>query len=209
MKTLLTLTILFLFAAGFPNPMQACVPTIEWIQDYSWDPPGPISICVLPDGEAKIYSYLSAGQEINAVLLFPVEDWTDDPPFPRVHVEWFGGGPEVNCGFSEVVLTSDSEGWVTWTPDFQGGGHRGPDEAVYLGLMMMELCPNQHLELQEDVYFNSPDISGDLKVDLTDVQIFSGDFFGNYDYRCDFNGDGVINLSDIPIMAQAVGSACR
>jgi len=106
-------------------------------------------------------------------------------------------------------LPSDSEGWVTWTPDFQGGGHRGPDEAVYLELGMMSLCPNQHLELQEGVYFNSPDISGDLKVNLADIQLFAGDFFGDYDYRSDFNWDGVVNLSDIGFMAQAVGSACR
>ena len=209
MKILMFLAILLVAAAGFVSPIQACVPTIEMIQDYRWDPPGPLSICVLPDGETRTYSYLSSGQEVNVVLQFLVEDWTADPPFPYVHVELFDGGPEANCGSNEVVLSSDAEGWVSWTPDFQGGGHRGPDEPVYLGLMMMQLCPNQHLELQESVYFNSPDISGDLKVDLGDIQIFAGDFFGSYDYRSDFNGDGVVNLSDVGFMAQAMGSACR
>jgi len=201
--------ILLVLAVGSAGPLQACVPTIEMIRDFRWDPPGPISVCVLPDGAVRTYSYLSSGQEVNAVLMFLVEDWTGDPPSPFVHVEWFGGGPGVNCGFSAVVLSSDSEGWVTWVPDFRGGGHRGPEEPVFLGLMMMELCPNQHLELREGVYFNSPDISGDLEVDLADVQLFAGDFLGSYKYRSDFNADGAVNLSDIGIMAQAIGSACR
>ncbi|MEN8006209.1 MAG: hypothetical protein ABFS42_04300 [Candidatus Krumholzibacteriota bacterium] len=208
MKILMTLAILMVSAAGFFSPIQACVPTIEMIQDYSWDPPGPISFCVLPDGEVRIFSYLSSGQEINPVLHFRVESWTSDPPFPYVHVELLYG-PEVICGINEVVLSSDSEGWVTWTPEIQGGGHREPGEATHLLLAMMGFCPNQHLELLEGVYFNSPDITGDLKVDLADVQLFAGDFFGSYDYRSDFNADGLVNLSDLPFMAQNIGSACR
>jgi hypothetical protein len=207
MKNLFVLTIIFVTAAGFVCPVQACVPVIEWIQDYRLDPIGPISICVLPDGPARTFS--ASGQEIDAVLQFLVESWTSTPPFPAVMVEYFSGGPEVICGSYVDLLQSDAEGWVTWTPDLQGGGHRGPDEAVYLELGMMGMCPNQLLEVQEDIFFNSPDINGDLKVDLGDIPIFASDYFGSYEYRSDFNWDGVINLSDIPIMAQAVGSACR
>ncbi len=57
-------------------------------------------------------------------------------------------------------------------------------------------------------HFNSPDINGDLVVNLTDIAWFAGDYFGPYDYRSDFFWDGVLNLSDIALMAQAVGASC-
>jgi hypothetical protein len=205
MKIFVFLAILMASAAGFLDHSQACVPVVEFIQDYRWEPPGPISVCVLPDGAARTYTF--PGQEVNAVLQFRVEDWVNAPPFPAVPVEWWGGGPEVVCEPHVVFLPSDSDGWVTWTPDLQGGGHRGPDEAVYLSLWV-PVCPNQQLDLFEGVFFNSPDINGDLKVDLVDIQLFAGDFFGNYDYRSDFNWDGLLNLTDIPPLAQHYGHSC-
>jgi hypothetical protein len=55
---------------------------------------------------------------------------------------------------------------------------------------------------------NSPDLNGDLAVNLTDVSHFVGSFFGTYDYASDFQWDGVINLSDIVLLAQGLGSEC-
>lgn len=206
MKVLMILIILIVSAAGFVNEVNACVPVVEMIQDYRWEPPGPISVCVLPDGVARTFTF--PGHEVNAVLHFRVEDWENTPPHPAVPVEWLDGGPESVCLPYEVEIPSDSEGWVTWVPDLQGGGHRGPDEAVNLSLWI-PVCPNQLLEPSEGVYFNSPDISGDLKVDLVDVQLFAGDLFGEYDFRSDFNWDGTLNLIDVQIMAQAMGSTCE
>lgn len=207
MKILLILAILVVSAAAFNSAAQACVPGIEMIQDYSWDPSEPISICVLPDGEAR--AFISGGQPVMAALRFPVMRWDTIPvAFSPVPVEWFDGGPEVICGPNVVELITDSDGWVTWTPDIQGGGHRGPDEAVDLSLWI-PVCPNQQLDILEGIYFNSPDINGDLRVNLSDVPDFAGDFFGAYDYRSDFNWDNVINLSDIVFMAQSLGVACE
>jgi hypothetical protein len=44
----------------------------------------------------------------------------------------------------------------------------------------------------------SPDLNGDLIVNLLDIAAFAADFFsGVYAYRSDFNNDGVLNLADI------------
>ncbi len=176
------------------------------IGEYTWDPAGPVSVCIFPDGEAR--AFLAGGQAVTASLRFPVINFDDELPYDAVVVECIYGGPEVTCQPFEVELPSDPEGWITWIPDFRGGGHRGPDEDVYLSLWV-PVCPNQLLEISEGVYFNSPDINGDLQVNLMDIPLFALDFFAGYDYRSDFNWDGVINLLDIEIMAQAVGSACE
>ena len=57
-------------------------------------------------------------------------------------------------------------------------------------------------------YFNSPDINGDLAVNLSDVVLFSQDRYGDYNYRSDFNFDGVVNLSDQIILVGALGVGC-
>lgn len=57
-------------------------------------------------------------------------------------------------------------------------------------------------------HFNSPDINGDLAVNLTDIAIFAGDFFGVYNYRSDYFWDGILNLSDIALIAQGYGAHC-
>lgn len=58
------------------------------------------------------------------------------------------------------------------------------------------------------VSYNSPDINGDLVVNLSDVATFAGDFFTGYNYRSDFNYDQVINLTDVAMFASAMGAVC-
>jgi hypothetical protein len=65
------------------------------------------------------------------------------------------------------------------------------------------------LQAPMDIQFNSPDMNGDLVVDLIDVGIFSVAFFSpTYDYCADFCADGVINLIEVGIIASAVGAQC-
>ncbi len=56
--------------------------------------------------------------------------------------------------------------------------------------------------------FNSPDINGDMVVNLSDVAQFASVYFGTYAYRADFFWDGIINLSDLVLMAQGFGATC-
>ena len=57
--------------------------------------------------------------------------------------------------------------------------------------------------------FVSPDINGDLIVNLTDSGFFAQDLFITYHFRSDFNADGVINLSDSGFMATSIGINCN
>jgi hypothetical protein len=64
------------------------------------------------------------------------------------------------------------------------------------------------MPLSLDIAINSPDINGDLQVNLSDVVAFTQDYFGAYNYRSDFFWDGVLNLSDVARMAQGMGAIC-
>ena len=103
MKILLILAILVVSATGFISPAQACVPTIEMVQEYIWNPGQPVSICVLPGGEAR--AFIPGGQPVAAALRFPVDRWDTVPvAFSPVTVEWSSGGPGVVCEPHAVEL---------------------------------------------------------------------------------------------------------
>ena len=56
---------------------------------------------------------------------------------------------------------------------------------------------------------NSPDINGDLVVDLVDLGMFAGDYNNaSYDFRSDLTGDGIENLADIGEFAMYNGDEC-
>jgi len=59
-----------------------------------------------------------------------------------------------------------------------------------------------------DILVNSPDISGDLQVDLTDVILFVTDMFSAYNYRSDLYWDGILDLSDVVLLAQHMQHNC-
>jgi len=59
------------------------------------------------------------------------------------------------------------------------------------------------------LWHNSPDINGDGKVNLSDVPEFAGDFFGGaHPFRSDFQYDGNVNLSDVVKLSQGLGAEC-
>ena len=60
-----------------------------------------------------------------------------------------------------------------------------------------------------DIRVNSPDINGDLVVNLVDVAAFAEGFMGGvYAFRSDYNFDGVLNLIDLGAFASHLGETC-
>jgi hypothetical protein len=59
-----------------------------------------------------------------------------------------------------------------------------------------------------DIIYNSADFDGDLLVNLTDIGLFT-QTLGVYDYAGDFNYDGVINLTDIAFFTPGIGTQCE
>ncbi len=55
---------------------------------------------------------------------------------------------------------------------------------------------------------NSADLNGDGVANLSDIPLFAGDYLGPYAFRSDLMFDGAVNLSDIPRLAAGIGAAC-
>ena len=101
---------------------------------------------------------------------------------------------------------TDNNGETTFSNSLSAGAVTTADWSD--GLMVL-VSGHPLLQSPFDIYINSPDLNGDLFVDLTDVVLFTQIFHSSYSYAADFNWDAVINLSDLVLLAQAMGASCR
>ncbi len=118
----------------------------------------------------------------NAIAGYPFQDiWVDDT----------GDGSISLCkGGSVADFNTDAAGATTISGAIAGGGFTQAGVQVYLAG-----TPLAGPALAIDM--NSPDMNGDLEVNLIDIGIFGADFGGAYNFRSDLVPDGVINLSDV------------
>ena len=102
---------------------------------------------------------------------------------------------------------TDSAGQTTFTLTYHGGGWQFMNcqvwvlEASGVYMPIPQVLP---------VSMNSPDISGDRVVDLTDIVLFINDLHapGPAPYRSDFAWNQVLNLTDVVIFTRGIGAIC-
>ena len=130
----------------------------------------------------------------DAIANFPFEDmWLESADGGVVSCHWWGMIADQN---------TDINGMTMWAnPPIAGGHSQGP---VIVFVNGSPLLSNSGLPLE----FISPDINGDLVVNLQDLSILAPDYYSGYSFRSDLNGDGDINLSDIYIFSQHLGAQC-
>lgn len=202
------LTVFFL-----PQPCLADDPT--GIPDIShsfasiaYDGPGIPALLVVPDGSGNPFTQarIEDGNEVDATITLTILDPLDLPianyPFEDCWLESMDGGLVPCVGGTTADHNTDPDGITEWVnPLFAGGFSETP---VYVMINGEALVTNPGLPL----YFNSPDLNGDLAVSLHDVPIFTGDYFGSYHFRSDFHRDGAIDLRDIAILARKMQANC-
>jgi hypothetical protein len=122
--------------------------------------------------------------------------WVDDS----------GDGSIALCqGGSLADASTNTAGATTFSGAFSAGGFTQAGLQVYLaGTPVIGGGSNGVLAI--DV--NSPDITGDLRVNLADIGEFGLDFGGAYSFRSDFQADGVINLADVGELGIHNGEVC-
>jgi len=105
------------------------------------------------------------------------------------------------CVPPQVDGPPDSSGTATFSGALIGGGQT--DKWLWASGMMPEPpC----IVVEINVRLVSPDINGDLKVNLLDFALFAMAWPpAAYDYRFDFNGDSMIGLVDLALMAGHFG----
>ena len=172
----------------------------------------PMSLFCTPGGTGHPFDQASTylGGQGDATIFLQLDEPISGAPLAMYPAEdmWLIGtaGGLVACsGGTAADHDTDVEGRTFWSLPLRAGGHLDPDEGERL---VIELGTYSIVEGSLDhLRFNSADIDGDGRVNLTDVGFFNSDLGGSA-YRSDFHWDGVVNLSDAGLMAAALGAAC-
>lgn len=164
------------------------------------------TLLVLPDGSgAPLTAALRpGGLLVDATIHLTLIDGCGDPIccFPRedMWLESQDRGLVVCAGGSIADRNTGPDGQTEWTLPLKAGGHSQADCQVVVNAWILSGSVPLH--------FNSPDLNGDRAVSLIDVASFARAHFGPYSFAADLRVDGVLNLSDIAVMARGAGTDC-
>jgi hypothetical protein len=190
-----------LATAGIPDPTE----TVATMPNGTNDD---LVLFVLPSGigsgfdEAQIKN---VGTVVDATIEMIVKDAFGAivANFPAEDM-WLESGDMgmVPCtGGSTADQDTDGVGFTRWANPLNAGGNSEALCYVYVNGLALNGAPFT-------LAFNSADMNGDGSVNLVDVGLFSGAFFGAYDFAADFYADGALNLVDVGRLAQGLGGSC-
>jgi hypothetical protein len=169
-----------------------------------------LTLVVAPDGSGPTLDQarLPSGGLADATITLILRDanWDPIPHYPRedLWLESEDQGLVICQGGTIADADTDLGGMTHWQNPLLGGGHSQALTVVKVNGSEPELTSGVRLN------FNSPDINGDLVVNLSDVVLFSQDFFAHpeFSFRSDYFRDGQINLSDLAVFVQFYGGMC-
>jgi len=174
----------------------------------AYEGPDVVSLMVMPDGsgpdftEARIAFGNPVDATINVEFLDAVLDLVVGFPSEDMWLESRDSGMVMCAGGTVADGPTDAAGRTTFSlPPRAGGWSADVTQVVISGSPV-------YTQAGLDLHINSPDINGDLQVNLSDVQLFAEDFYGSYHFRSDLSYDLQVNLSDLLPMAEAMGAAC-
>lgn len=194
--------------AGVPDPAFSSV-----VMDPGADG---ANLMVVPDGSGMAYTQamLNTGSstppvdgtsvQVDATLTVTLIDSNGDPvflyPFEDLWVETSGGGLAFCAGGTAADQSTDEFGVTTFSDPIAGGGSS-------FGELVVVMVAGSPLTQTPDLTFNSPDINGDLVVDLADIVFFVPMLF-TQNPQGDYNASDLVNLSDAVFFSQAIGKSC-
>ncbi len=161
----------------------------------------------VPNGNGNGFdAAVGAGGAVDATITVVVNDGTPAPianyPFEDVWIESLDGGMVACTGGATADASTDALGMTQFQNPLQAGGWSLANTIV--------LINGNQIPGSVSIGYNSPDLDGSGAVNLTDVQLFAGDFTtpATYDFRSDLFFDAIVNLSDLPLLAAAIGASC-
>jgi hypothetical protein len=204
------LLLIALLSAGLALPAAATgLPDFD-LSTVTIATPGPIMMRVHPDGSGPPFTeaFKSPSVRVDATVTLQLLDGMGMPignfPAEDIWLQAVNGGL-VACGGHAGLIpdrNTDANGETVWVAPPRAGGHTTGLSLVYVN--GMPVTSSAGLELR----FTSPDLDGNLVVNLSDGGLFTQDLFGTYAARSDLNWDDVINISDVGVMASAMGTDC-
>jgi len=166
----------------------------------------PVVVVNFPNGEGKRFdeARISGGAvngTIHVILLDAVGRPFPDYPSEDLWLESNDSHLSLCPEGSSADAFTDVNGETTWVLPLRAGGYSEDYARVIVNGMHLS-GPGLN------VHFNSPDINGDLRVNLSDLPLFTHDYFGEYLFRSDFHFDHIINLSDVTILVRGMNASC-
>jgi len=169
--------------------------------------PDPVVVVNFPSGEGRRFDEARiSGGVVNGTIHLMLLDGMGVPinDYPREDI-WLisvDGGAASCIQGSLADANTDVNGETSWVNPLMAGGYSEANTSVIINGSPL-ISPGLN------IHFNSPDINLDGVVNLTDVAMFSQDFFGwTYQFRSDFHFDGFLNLSDLAILGEGIGASC-
>jgi hypothetical protein len=152
---------------------------------------------IITDATISLTLLDGAGAAIN---LYPFEDmWIESGTF----IDADNPGLVGCTGGTSADASTNAAGFTQWSVPLNAGGWSLDNTVVVINGAPLTGTPSM------PIWHNSADINGDGNINLSDVQLFAGDFFAPaYNFRSDFVFDAIVNLSDIVPLAQGVGASC-
>lgn len=167
-------------------------------------PPGDHVVLICPRGDGPTLA------EAGAVITLTYTDLPGGQPLPGIGPAWSPGGCNggiVWCGPDPTSDgPTDANGQTTVSGVLAGGGY-DTEISWLVGGMPLPYCYQQYVPL----VLVSPDIDGDLDVDLVDLSLFAFAYASPpkpYDQRFDFDGSGSVDLVDFALFANHYNHRC-
>lgn len=174
-----------------------------------------VSVETLPSGDGRPLNAARTSNGtpgntsiIDATITLTVLDGVSAPiylyPSEDMWLQTTSGGLKLCPGGSVADFSTNISGVTTFSHAVYGGGHSETEQTVVM--INGSALSGSNMNIR----WNSPDISGDLHVDLTDTVVYAGDALHPlpYHYRSDMLFDNQINLSDTVLYAQGIGKVC-
>ncbi len=219
MKILKTLVICLALVLVSTGPAQAI---IDFWGVWDWPHTEPIHIMITPGdgGDPLNAAEFSGGAPVDATIrvqllatggdlgVSKLPESIADFPFEDIWLE--APGVAMCAGGATADANTDADGWFTFSGRLNGGGWTDANLGTP-GLQVMVsgmALDDQTASIRPHILVNSPDLNGDGMVNMADIPPFADDFHGSYAFRSDFQWDGVINLSDVTRLATSLGESC-
>ncbi len=161
----------------------------------------------VPDGNGNAFTEAVkvGGGVADATITVIVRDGAGVPvvnfPSEDTWIESVDGGMVACTGGAVSDASTDLDGMTQFQNAMQAGGGSLADTRIIIN--------NNAMANTLPIGYNSSDLDGSGAVNLTDVQLFAGDFFDiAYKFRSDLFFDNVVNLSDLPLLAATIGGSC-
>jgi hypothetical protein len=195
-KSLFTaLALLFAVGAFLSQAHARCIP---------FDP-GDVTatggqVLLVPDGSGPSLESLGANIVVRLWACPGEPKGLVDYPAQDIWIEGSGTGTLAFCAEGGIADgPTDAGGLTTFSRALAGGGWDSGEMVVHAGGLEFRLSGYE---------FVSPDIDGDLEVDIVDFKEFGLDYSGSAP-RSDLDFDGRVDLNDFLVMSRSFGARCR